>query len=169
MIQITEKREEGTIIRYSYAWSELLNKVMMRTAVVANTMVTADGGDSFELMSATADNTIELQGYADEAWQSVVSITRRYHYTTPCCCSHADVKEYAIELAHPSNWAQTCVLPLDESMENYLVSAITRRWWLSRGHGDQVAVETERLETAEKELRYSLNARERCGRATRWI
>lgn len=169
MIQIIDQRDEGTIICYNYAWSELLRKVMERTAVVANLMVTADGADSFETMSATADNTIELQGYAEEAWRNVVSITRRYHYTAPCCCMHADVQRFAIELAHPLNWSQTCVLPLDGGIENYMVSSITRRWWLSRGHGDQVAVETERLEAAEKEIRYSLNARERCGRATRWI
>lgn len=169
MIKIIDKRDEGAIIRYSYAWSELFNKVMQRTAAVANVMVTADGADSFDVMSATADNTIELQGYAEEAWRNVVSITRRYHYTAPCCCMHDEVKEYAIELAHPMNWDQTCALPLDGSIDNYLVSAITRRWWLSRGHGDQVAVEAERIEAAEKEIRYSLNARERYGRAARWI
>lgn len=169
MINSTKIESSHILIDNLYDLGELVSIVSDRTMAVASIMID-ESGDHMEQMSATEDNTWELHRYADEAWGEVTAMTRAYHHCAPTQCDRDGVtKQYEIVLSFPCNWSVQSVLPLDNGIRDYMISAMLRRWWMARGNADQTAVAQEQMERAEREVRYSLNARNRCGRTSQWI
>lgn len=169
MINSTKIDASCVLVEFLYDMSELVSMVSDRTVSVAAIMVD-EGGDHIEQLSATEDNTWELHRYADEAWGYVTAMTRAYHHCAPTQCDRDGVTQhYQIVLTMPKTWDQPSVIPLDNGIRDYMMATILRRWWLSKGNADQAAVAQEQMERAEREVRYSLNARIRCGRASQWI
>lgn len=169
MINRTKIDASQILVEYLYDMSELVSMVSDRTVSVAATMVD-EGGDHMEQLSATEDNAWELHRYSDEAWGAITAMTRAYHHCAPTQCDRDGVtKQYQIVLTMPKTWNQQSVIPLDNGIRDYMMATMLRRWWLAKGNADQAAVEQEQMERAEREIRYSLNARCRNSRPAQWI
>ena len=123
----------------------------VKWALESITMNKASGGDRIpvELFQILKDDAVKvLHSICQQIWKT---------------------QQYQIVLTMPKTWDQPSVIPLDNSIRDYMMATILRRWWLAKGNADQAAVAQEQMEQAEREVRYSLNARIRCGRASQWI
>lgn len=169
MINGTTQYNVGTVVEYLYDMGELVAIVADRTQAVATTMIDKDG-DHYEQLSATEDNKWELHRYANDAWEEVCAMTRAYHHCAPTQCDRDSVtQQYSIILEFPATWQERSVLPLDYGMRDYMVSAMTARWWQAKGMTAQMEMEITKKASAEKEIRYSMNSRTHRQRSTSWI
>lgn len=170
MIRQIEEDRNGVVVELCYDMGELAQLVGERTQAVSATIIDKEGRDSFELLSATEDNMWELHRYANEAWGKVSGMTRRYHVCAPTIPDRDSVtKMYGTRLKLPATWLRESAIMLDNSIQEYMVSYITQRWWMAKGHTAQVEIEAVALQGYEAELRYSLNSRSRHQRGTQWI
>lgn len=139
-----------------------MQQVVERTQQAATIMRDNQGNDLYEQLSATEDNVWMLDRYIESAWQEIVELCRAYIYCQPTITDSDEVtRDYTIVLLMPQSWDVVNAITIDKAIEEYMVSQVTTRWWISKGVSEQATIEAERASERKSEIKYTLNSRRR--------